>query len=441
MAAASSGISTHEDLNSNNYFNNAARHARSRRAADNEFGGNLGGPMLPGNKAFFFVNWEEARVPNVVIVNQSVLTDEAAAACSAIAAPMAWSDAAICSQIARRTAFRPLKPIRIVADSSPPSQHRPTERRAQRDPNVYRRNLSFNEPQKAKSSSTTPRPASTIRSRRNCPSTARSTCSSSRHRRRAASPAISRPYSVFQNTWLIGSDVRQLHADADHADRVPLRTPAQQDTYNIGARRRPVRHRRPPHAAGRIAVPARDPGAESAADRIATTRSHQFYNNVTLVRGNHTITTGGSYRWIRWFDADYQGGGVLGVQPRRGRRRSGRQSVQRLDAAGHLRERHRHRPRSSVRSSRDASPASPDSAASIPIRCTGEDAKQLVRHDKQRVGGPWMQDSWRVNPSLTLNYGLRWQVSGAIYNDTTSTRVRRSRTCMDRRRRCSRRAS
>jgi len=36
--------------------------------------------------------------------------------------------------------------------------------------------------------------------------------------------------------------------------------------------------------------------------------------------------------------------------------------------------------------------------------------------EKQTVGGIYFQDSWRMRPHLALNYGFRWQFSGAVHN-------------------------
>jgi len=40
---------------------------------------------------------------------------------------------------------------------------------------------------------------------------------------------------------------------------------------------------------------------------------------------------------------------------------------------------------------------------------------RLVDREKQVVGGIYFQDGWRINPRLSINYGLRWQMSGAVY--------------------------
>jgi hypothetical protein len=39
-----------------------------------------------------------------------------------------------------------------------------------------------------------------------------------------------------------------------------------------------------------------------------------------------------------------------------------------------------------------------------------------LRKEAQNVGGVYVQDQWRLNPTLTLNYGLRWELSGAATN-------------------------
>jgi hypothetical protein len=40
----------------------------------------------------------------------------------------------------------------------------------------------------------------------------------------------------------------------------------------------------------------------------------------------------------------------------------------------------------------------------------------MKQPEAQMVGGFYFQDAWRVTPHLALNYGFRWQFSGAIHN-------------------------
>ena len=65
-----------------------------------------------------------------------------------------------------------------------------------------------------------------------------------------------------------------------------------------------------------------------------------------------------------------------------------------------------------MRSSRGASapPAARTSSTRTP---SSIGLNPAFRREAQNVGGIFAQDQWRINPELTLNYGLRWELSGA----------------------------
>ena len=64
-----------EAFNATNFFNKAAG-LEKERLREHEFGFNVGGPIVR-NKAFFFFNYEEERVPATASVVRTVLTDPA----------------------------------------------------------------------------------------------------------------------------------------------------------------------------------------------------------------------------------------------------------------------------------------------------------------------------------------------------------------------------
>ena len=64
-----------EAFNATNFFNKAAG-LEKERVREHEFGFNVGGPIVR-NKAFFFFNYEEERVPGTSSVARTVLTDAA----------------------------------------------------------------------------------------------------------------------------------------------------------------------------------------------------------------------------------------------------------------------------------------------------------------------------------------------------------------------------
>ncbi len=68
-------------LNSNSFINNA-RSTRRPKLRQNDFGGNLGGRLLPWvpmlrNKLFFFINMEALPIPSTGVFSQSVMTSSA----------------------------------------------------------------------------------------------------------------------------------------------------------------------------------------------------------------------------------------------------------------------------------------------------------------------------------------------------------------------------
>jgi Carboxypeptidase regulatory-like domain len=143
--------------------------------------------------------------------------------------------------------------------------------------------------------------------------------------------------------------------------------------------------------------------------------THNLYDNLKLLRGNHTMTIGGTFRHIGWYDANYSGGGIptvnLGIA-------TGDPVTSVLTAA-----------KMPGISSQDLT-----NARSLYALLTGrvsginaqrgidretkqfKDQTHVIRLDKQDVGSLYFQDSWRYRQNLTFNYGLRWEFSGDTHD-------------------------
>ncbi|MBX5478420.1 MAG: carboxypeptidase regulatory-like domain-containing protein [Pyrinomonas methylaliphatogenes] len=394
-------------LNANSSINKARGLPRPRLRY-NEFGGNLGGPLWR-NKLFFFVNYEQARIPSQTVINNVVLTPEAQQGIFRYRGTDGVTRTANLLQIAANNGY-PSDIDPIVAD-----YFRRTNATLSNGSvtsiDLFRNNLSFLE------RTTTIEHYPTARIDYHITPNIVWTGTWNLYNRKISG---TRPWpgndfkeqGAFKNTWYIASTALNWTISPNTLNEFRYGLQHNVDQYNVGEG--PDQF----NILGRqirVAYPFIPPIIRDQLNISRANATHNLYDNLTLIRGDHTLTFGGALKYVWWYDADYQGGAgiptlTVGV------------------AAGD--------PITTVFSSANLpniSGTDASNAAALYALLTGRVASistvrvidpqtkqyqptQLVRLDKQSTWGLYFQDSWRYRPNLTLNYGLRWEFTNDIYD-------------------------
>jgi hypothetical protein len=153
----------------------------------------------------------------------------------------------------------------------------------------------------------------------------------------------------------------------------------------------------------------------------------QFADNLTWVKGKHTVTAGGSFFRTSFYEQSWGDAGVMSVYF----------GVDSNDPMGNLIQ--------GAMPSVNLNGSDVGNAQNLYALLTGtvtnyytslnvdENSHQFksfapaMQRFAINTGGLYAQDSWRVTPHLVLNYGLRWQFDGGVRNtngvDTWPTNI------------------
>ncbi len=400
-------------LNANSPVN-TARGVPKPRLRQHEFGFNLGGPIAK-NRLFFFGNYEQIHQPGQTVLNRTVLTQEATQGIFRYTATDGSTRTVNLLDIARANGFPGsldavmAKQLQLINDSLSGGSLTPMD--------LVRNNLSFSVPT---------HPLVNIYPTARVDFQATKNLSvrgvlNAHWRDLAQNPQ-------FPGMDRIGGFTSTYYVLSTGADWTPRNNIVNQ--FSLGMQQNPELYNKTnrfeqyaPAGSRRILgqglnnPPLLPLNLTSAylVGALAFHRNNPVYNlsdNLTWLKGSHTLMFGGTYRQSSLWEPS--GGepetfnlGVAAGDPVSaifnattipGLRSADQANVQALYAllTGRI---------SSITG----------------VRNIDEDTKQygfnqVTRREANRVGGVYVQDSFRWYPNLTLNYGLRWELTGAARN-------------------------
>jgi hypothetical protein len=414
-----------EGLNANTYFNNARGIAKPKFRR-HDYGGNLGGPLLPGtsfkDKVFFFVNYEQEYIPGTALQNNIMLSAEAEQGIFRYQTATGEQRTANLLQIAGQNGFASLKDPTIAALLA--KQRESTSQGAVRSTNNLRtQSFDWLAPGKEIFDFPTARLDYQITPTLAWMGSWNLWSSRTDGRPQWPHPDLPVQYQFKRSFW-IGSTAlnwtmgprtfNEFRYGTQHSgDTTPGRGPEFYDANGLVNGQR-----------ARFTFPftllnlVQDAAPITGRHYITT-----IYDTMTMLRGNHSIKLGGTFRLTDWRDTSLDGAGTAGILgfPRYTLGSPGGDPVQSIFNAtsmpgiqnadltdvyalyGMLTGR-----LTRVQTGRVVNPA------------TGEYSDTTYRENwtSSKMGGVFVQDSWRMHPSFTLNYGLRWEFSGPLYSHT-----------------------
>jgi hypothetical protein len=407
-----------EGLNANSPVNKA-RNLPKTRLRQHEFGGNLGGPIIAG-KLFFFANYEHIYQPSETTINRNILTAEAQQGVFRYNAADNTIRTVNLLDIARAAGF-PSTVDPVIA-----SQFRTINEAlgggvASPSTNLLRNTFSFLNPQ---TPNTNLFPTARVDYQATSALALRGILNLQwrdlpTNPRYPDLPSISdgftSTYYILSTgaDWTLGPRLFNQTSFGLQSNFEEFRPGNTLDIYTLQQGHRVIM----PNAAG-TAAGATNPLFDSpviVGDQLPIPRNNPVWNvsnTFTWLRDNHTWTFGGTFRRTTMYETT--GGAPLSINL----------GINAADPVSSIFN------TTSVPGLRTADLTDLLNLYSI---LTGrintvsgnyflnEETRQYglnpaFRREAQNVGGVYWQDQWRVKPQLTLNYGLRWEFTGATSN-------------------------
>lgn len=400
-------------LNANSYFSNS-RNIRRGKINQNDFGGNLGGPLWK-NKLFFFFNSEWVRLPSASATSAAVLTPEAQQGIFRYNDANGIVRTANLLQIAGANGFASQVDPVITSQFAIMNKSMSSGVVTQQD--LFRNLLSWN----SKTIQTQVYPTARLDYQLNSSISITGTWNLT-HQTISGTQRYPGPenkfYGDYKNTWYLGSLAMNWTISQHTVNelRYGIMHNLNSECRNISFSMNDLPNGRRGILTYPLSLRSVVPVCPAVSAFNSTTG---VSDNLTLLRGDHTLTLGGSMRYIKWPNTrDIQGGpygstytlGVAAGDP-----------VSGVLTAANL---------PGIRSSDLPNAVSlygvltgrvtgiTDQALVDPK--TSQYSQWVVRpYDvRQLIYGFYVQDSWRAKPSLTLNYGFRWQFEGDLHDVT-----------------------
>ena len=396
----------HDALNANTWLN-SVRGLPKNKLRLNEWGGNIGGPLVRG-KLFYFANFEQPIQPSETTFTRTVLTPEAQQGIFRYSATDGSVRTVNLLDIARAGGIA--SPINPFIATQLATINRTLSGGVLRATDLFRQELAFVVPQRPAQFYPTGRidwqaaPGLSVRGILNLwwRDLARN----------PQFPGLDFVNAGFKSTYFILSTGADWTVRPNVFNQVSFGVQSNHEEFNPGTELGVYA------GARRVAFPLTLTTALPTNDVMPMPRNNPVYNvidTVTLLKGLHTITLGGSFRRTTVWETT---GGVAAAGP------TFNLGVASGDPASGLFN------ASSIPGVRTADlPNALALYAFLTGRISGitgtnnvdETSHQYVAgprtgREAQNVGGLYAQDQWRLTPQFTLNYGLRWEFSGPMHN-------------------------